>query len=296
MSAVLNEFSDALQTNMLAAKDRVVAIRNERGHHVTGTLWQDDIVIASEQAMGARESYSIICNDQNVSARIVGRDAGTNLLALRTDAPMRAQQNVMAKPTVGSVVLNLGATREGTTTVRLGIVNALGAQWHSRAGGRIDARISLDIRLGRTEEGGPVIDTRGALLGISTFGPRDEVLVIPSATVERVLPQLLSAGHVQRGWLGLALQPIAIPDPLRETAGGAIGMMVMSIADESPGAQADVQAGDIVLAIDGTPMHHMRRVASHLDQESIGKSVELRLLRHGQLMSIPLEIRSRPHS
>jgi len=64
---------------------------------------------------------------------------------------------------------------------------------------------------GRREEGGPVFDATGGCLGMSTFGPRGQVIAIPTATIERVVPLLLKHGRVARGWLGVALQAVAVP-------------------------------------------------------------------------------------
>jgi S1-C subfamily serine protease len=192
------------------------------------------------------------------------------------------------------LVLALGATASGTPTARLGLVNAWGPQWHSRSGGRIDARVALDIRLSRSEEGGPVVDARGAVLGMSTLGAAAEVLVIPSSTIDRVLPQLLNQGHVPHGWLGLGLQPVEIPDSLREVAGDELGMMVMSMAAEGPGARAGVGAGDIALSLNGVPLHRRRHLAAQLDSDSVGKQAELRVIRSGQIVTLQLEIGPRP--
>ena len=294
MNAVLNQLSDALRAHSSVAQSMVVTIRNAEGRHLAGTLWQDNIVITSEQAMGTRESYSIICGDQSTTARIFGRDQGTNILALRTDDLLKADRRVATEPSVGALVMAFGATATGSVTARLGLVNTMGPQWHSRAGGRIDARIALDIRLARTEEGGPVFDMQGAVLGMSTLGVAGEVLVIPAATIERVLPQLLSEGHVSRGWIGLALHAVAVPDALRDAAGDTHGMMVMSTAAAGPGAKAGVMAGDIALSLDGTPLHRMRQLAAHLDSESIGKQVELRVIRGGEIVALKVEISPRP--
>lgn len=294
MNTVLHQLSDALQSHVAHAQSLVVAVRNEEGRHLTGTLWQDDVVITSEQAMAARERYSIINDGKTTTARIVGRDRGTNLVALRTEQPLAAHRQPAAEPKVGDLVMAFGATASGTPTARLGMVNSKGPQWHSRAGGRIDARIALDIRLARTEEGGPVLDVHGALLGMSTFGVAGEVLVIPSATIERVLPQLLQEGHVSRGWLGLGLQPIAVPDALRDAAGQARGMIVMSIAAAGPGANGGVVAGDILLTLNGAPVHRLRELAAQLDSDSVGQHVELRALRGGQSVTVQLKISPRP--
>jgi S1-C subfamily serine protease len=294
MNDALSHLSDALRERAIAARSIVVAIRNEQGRHISGILWHHDVVVTSEQSIGARDSYSIVTREDATTGRIVGRDRGTNVLALRTERPMNARLPGGADASIGAVAMAFGTTSTGGPTARVGIVNAVGPEWHSRAGGRIDARISLDIRLASTEEGGPVLDAQGTFLGMSTFGVRREVLVIPRATIDRVLPQLLAEGQVRRGWLGLGLQPVAIPDALRDSAGARYGMMVMSIVDDGPGAKAGVTAGDVVLTLNGTPMHHTRQLAAQLDAEHIGQTADIRVIRGGQIVSLQLAIGPRP--
>jgi S1-C subfamily serine protease len=290
----LKDLSSELRATALAAQSLVVAIRNSRGQHLAGISWQDDVVITSEQAVGNRENYTIVQNDVTVNARIVGRDCGTNVLALRTERPLASARPQFAEATLGDLVLAFGASAIGIATARLGLVNSVAPKWHSRAGGLIDARIDLDIRLARTEEGGPVLLTNGGMIGMSTFGAAGEVLVIPNATIDRVVPELLQQGHVRRGWLGLGLQPIAIPEALRPTAGSERGMIVMTIAADAPGAKAGVTPGDILISLDGTPIHRLRELAAKLDSESVGKSMQLSVLRGGHIVATSIEITSRP--
>ncbi|MGH8187107.1 MAG: S1C family serine protease, partial [Steroidobacteraceae bacterium] len=213
---------------------------------------------------------------------------------LRTDPTFPVGAWRAAQARTGALMLALGANVDGSTIARLGIVNAVAPQWYSRAGGRIEQRITLDIRLDRTEEGGPVVDAGGSLLGMSTLGPPGEVLVIPQATIERVIPQLLRDGHATRGWLGLGLQPVAVPEGLREAAGQSAGMMVMSIVADGPAVTAGVKAGDILLTIDGVSVRSARRLAAQLDDTSIGKQVALRLIRGGEVIAVEAAVASRP--
>jgi S1-C subfamily serine protease len=258
-------------------------------------IWQSDAVVTSEQAIGNRDEYEVVtASGATATARIAGRDPGTNLLVLRTDSPLAATSVPHGTARVGSLALALGADPEGAATARLGLVSSVGPQWYSRAGGRLEQRIALDIRLRRTEEGGPVLDASGALVGMSTLGPPGVVLVIPVATLARVVPQLLSEGQVPRGWLGLGLQPVAVPEPLRAGAGETTGMMVMSIAAGGPGEVAGVKAGDILLTIDGASMRGLRRVIAQLDDQSVGKTVALRLIRGGEVLTSNVQITARP--
>lgn len=286
----------AIEAQVNAAHGLAVAVRNASHRHISAMVWQG-AVVTSEQAVGDRDEYEVVsASGATTRARIAGRDAGTNLLVLQPEAPLDAPTAVRASARVGGLALAIGATVDGAPTARLGLVNAVGPQWYSRAGGRIEQRIALDIRLGRTEEGGPVLDADGALLGMSTLGPPSVVLVIPVATLDRVVPQLLKDGQVARGWLGLGLQPVSIPEPLRQPAGETSGMMVMSIAAGGPGAVAGVTAGDILLTIDGASMRGMRRVMAQLDDASVGRTVALRLIRGGEVLTLDVLITARPRS
>lgn len=294
---ILSQLSHVLEAQVDEAQRFVVAIRNSSHRHVTGTLWQSQAVIASEQTMGGREEYEIVTAQGDATkARIVGRDPGTNLLLLRPERALGSQDRTCGAARTGALALALGADVHGVATARLGIVNALSSQWYSRAGGRIEQRIALDIRLGRTEEGGPVFDANGSLLGMSTLGPPGEVLVIPCATIERIVPQLLRDGRVTRGWLGLGLQPVAVPDSLRDAAGQTTGMMAISIVEGGPGATAGVTAGDILLTVNGASVRGIRQLAAQLDDESVGKRVELRLIRGGEVLALEALVAARPKS
>ncbi|HKQ14530.1 MAG TPA: S1C family serine protease [Steroidobacteraceae bacterium] len=291
----LSDLSQAIETEVAAARGLAVAVRNASHRHVSALLWQPDAIVTSEQVVGNRDEYEVVtASGATAKARIAGRDPGTNLLVLRTDTQLAATSVPRGTARVGALCLALGADAAGATTARLGLVSSVGPQWYSRAGGRLEQRIALDIRLRRTEEGGPVLDASGALLGMSTLGPPGVVLAIPVATLERVVPQLLSDGQVPRGWLGLGLQPVAVPEPLRADAAEATGMMVMSIAAGGPGEVAGVKAGDILLTIDGASMRGLRRVIAQLDDESVGKTVALRLIRGGEVLTLNVVITARP--
>jgi S1-C subfamily serine protease len=194
---------------------------------------------------------------------------------------------------MGTLALAVGADGEGGASARLGVVNLVGGEWHSRRGGLIDRRILLDIGLAQREEGGPVFDAAGGCLGMSTFGPRGRVIVIPHATLARVVPQLIKEGHVARGWLGVALQAVAVPDALRESADQSSGMMAMSVVENGPAAQAGIVAGDIILSVDGISAHRLRKIARYFGGESIGRKADVRLIRGGAIITVQTTIAER---
>jgi S1-C subfamily serine protease len=294
-SDILTQLSNALSARTTAARDVVTAIRISGTQHLTGTIWRSDLVVASEQSLPKRDKFDVVLpGGAATEATLVGRDPGTNIALLRLAQPASVPQASSASPEAGALVLAFGADGSGGATARLGLINFVGPEWHSHAGGRIDARIALDMRLAPAEEGGPVVTVAGGRHGITTFGPRRRVLVIPANTIESVIPLLLQHGRVARGWLGVAFQPVAVPDPLQAQAGQSSGLMVLSVADGGPAAKAGVMPGDIVLSVDGAPTTAVRRVVPRLGSDSVGRAADLRLLRGGALVMVKAVIEARP--
>src|SRR6185437_11943969 len=210
-------------------------------------------LVTSEQSLPAGDALeAVLADGSSIPGKLAGRDPSTNIAVIRLGRAAQAPQLSPSVPQVGALTVAVGADGGGRASARVGVVNAVGPEWHSMRGGRIEARIQLDIRLAASEEGGPAFDAAGGWLGMTTFGPRGQILVIPAATVERIAPTLLAYGRVPRGWLGVALRPVAVPDELRAAAGEATGLMVMSLTPEGPAAEAGIVAGDIILSLDGT--------------------------------------------
>jgi S1-C subfamily serine protease len=290
---LLEQFSGALAERASAVQGAIAAIRINDGRTLSATLWRSDVAVASEQSLPKRDEYElVVAGGARLKAKPIGRDPGTNVAALKLERPLDVPSLTEGDAKPAALALAFGADGAGGVRARLGIVNTVGPEWASSAGGRIDRYVALDIELARAEEGGPVLDASGARLGISTFGPRGRVLVIPSATVERALAALLEHGRVARGWLGVGLQPVAVPEALRAQAGEEAGAMVMSIAPGGPAAKAGLVAGDIVLSVNGTPARRLRRLAASLSE--IGRTAELRVARGGAVLALEATIEARP--
>jgi S1-C subfamily serine protease len=290
----LINLSEALAERVRLARPLVAGIAVP-GHRMrSGTVWRKDVVVASEQRFpDAGDAQVTLADGSAFTARVAGRDPGTNVIALQLDGALDPAPLAAGEPQPGCLALALAADDSGIA-VRLGIINSVGPSWHSRAGGRIDRRITLDVRITPREEGGPVLEPAGGLLGISTLGPRGRVLVIPASTVEAVLDPLLSKGRVERGWLGLALQPVLVPEALQAEAGQSQGLMVMSVSKDGPAARANLHAGDILVKIAGESVTRPMAVPQYLGPASVGKEVELHLIRVDRSFSTAVTVGVRP--
>jgi S1-C subfamily serine protease len=262
-------------------------------HCLSAVLWCDGVLVTSEQSLPDAEGYTaILPGGARVAATLAGRDPSTNLAILRLEAAAPAFGQ--AEPEgVGALVLAVGSDGAGDVTVRVGPVEQLGPAWESMRGGRIDRLIRLGLRLVPAAEGGPVVDAEGRLLGMSTFGPRCNVLVIPASTVTRVVDRLMQGGRIERGWLGVGLHPVALPKEFAELSPVGAGLMVVSLAEGAPAAGA-LLPGDILLKIDATAVATPRAVAAALGPERIGQAVTLTVLRGGQVATANVTVAARP--
>ena len=291
---LIEQFSAGLADRIAAASAFTVGIQTGK-RPVSGLLWRPDVIVTSEQMLpDDAATVQVAHGGKTVNAALAGRDPSTNVAVLKLESAIGSGVPSAAGPLrAGELTLLAGADAAGHPTARLAMVHALGDAWQSMAGGRIDALIRLDARLG-LDEGGPVVSLAGGLIGMSTSGPRRRTIVIPTATLARVVDPLLTEGRIARGWLGIGLQPVRIPDSLQQTTERETGLMVVGMANAGPAETAGILPGDIVLDIDGAPVGRPRALSAALGADRIGQTATLRVLRAGAILTVGVVIAARP--
>ena len=181
---LLSRLSEDLSALAAGARGFVAEIRSKEGHRLTGVLWKPDAVVVSEQALPGVSAYQVQVAGETVDGQLAGRDPGTNVAVLKLARPLASTLPAFVLPKTGSLAVTAGIGRHGLS-VRLASVQTVGEAWQSMAGGSIDHRIVLDTRLGRFDEGGPVLAADGGLIGVSVRGWRRETLVIPAKSKEK---------------------------------------------------------------------------------------------------------------
>jgi S1-C subfamily serine protease len=249
------------------------------------------VIVTAEEVLEKDEDIKVtLPGGRLVEATLAGRDPTTDIAVLRfqPDGLAAAQTADAALLRAGQVVLAVG-NHQGAPVASLGIVAVAGGAWRSLRGGAIDSLIRLDMALGRAAEGGALVDVQGRVLGMAVLGPRHRVLAIPTATIDRVVDQLLAKGHVFRGYLGAGLQPVQLARPADEApaSGSGRGILVVSLDPEGPAARAGLLVGDIVTAWNAKPIDRVREVMRFLSPDSVGHTVDLGLLRGG----VPTELK-----
>jgi S1-C subfamily serine protease len=260
--------------------------------------------VTTEQALPVLKSYCVAMPDGLLfGARLGPRDRIRNLALLRLDTVRAAVNPEIAAASVGSLVVVLGADAQGAATVRVSVV-------HRVANTNDGPAAVLDLPSERVDPGSLVMDADGRLIGLAALSPNGETMAIPAALIGRMLtskPALESAqppraadcfpsASDRRAWLGVSLQPITVPDQLVARTGQTSGRMVVSITKGGPAEQAGLRVGDVLLALNGTSASGPNTLRALLASERVGKTVDVRLLRDGSVMTAALTLTVHPGS
>ena len=287
MSTHIQDISAALEATVASLAPSLVSVISHRAQS-SGFVWRAGLIVTSDEGLAEEGDVRVTLPDgESVAANILGRDPSTAIALLKVERP-GLQPVAMAAtiPSTGALAVAVGAEKGGPTAA-LGLVSVSTGPWQSMRGGEIDARIELDMRLRSTAEGGLVINAAGQAFGMTVFGPRRRVLVIPTVTISRIAAKLETHGRIPRGYLGLGLQPVSI-------AGGGTGVIVMSVDPKGPGAAANIHQGDVLVSWDRKPLSKLQPLLRSLGPDSVGKLAEIELRRGGQVHQTKLQIGERP--
>ena len=285
--AQVQDLSAELARLVEIAASNIATVKSDHSQS-SGFLWRPGLIVTADEALSEEGDIAVtLPGGDAIVARLVGRDHTTDIALLRVARSDLAALPLESPPVaVGSLAIAVGA-EDGAPTAAFGVVSRSAGPWHSLRGGEIDARIELDLRMRHTAEGGLAIDATGRAIGMTVFGPRRRVLVIPATTIQRVAARLEKYGHIPRGYLGLGLQLVAIE-------GGGRGVMVMNVDPQGPGAKAGVHQGDVIVSWNGEPIRHVRSLLRALGPDSVGQTVTLGLRRGGETTDVQLTIGARP--
>jgi len=300
MSAELIELSNALAQATERAAASAVAVHTEARGSWSGIIWRSGIIVTAEHALRRDEEiHATLPDGRVVPATLVGRDPSTDLSVLKCP---EASTNVPALGDVaglkpGNLTLVVGRTRASGPVAALGVVSLVAPERRTWTGAALAPYIRLDVALQPTAVGGAVVDAQGRIVGIATprfarFG----AIAIPAPAVDRVVDTLLKKGHIPQGYLGVGLQPVRLPDALRQSLQRSekTAAIVLEVEPESPAHKAGIVIGDILIALAGHPVSRLEDVHSQLHGEAIGKPLLLKFVRGGAAQEVNIVVGERP--
>jgi S1-C subfamily serine protease len=290
---LLDAYSQAVVAAVEAAAPSVVHVavrlrgRRRQGQGSGFVLTPDGFVLTNSHVVSGASGVEVTLADGGRSqARVVGDDPESDLAVLRIDAPnlVPIARGDSRRLRVGQLVVALGSPYGFQATATCGIVSAVGRTLRSSSGRLIDNIIQTDAALNPGNSGGPLVDTRGAALGVNTAAvlPGQGVcFAIPLRTAERVAGALIHEARVRRARIGLAGQTVPVPRALSRHYGLAqdTGVKVISLEADAPAASAGVQRGDVIVGLDGLPVGDLDDLQRVLSGGRIGREIELVVLR-----------------
>jgi S1-C subfamily serine protease len=299
MSAELIELSNALAQATERAAANVVAVHAEARGSASGVIWRPGIFVTAEHALRRDEEiHATLPDGRVVTATLVGRDPSTDLAVLKCAEASAAVPGfgdvTSLKP--GSLTLVVGRTRASGPVAALGVVSLVAPERRTWTGAALAPYIRLDVGLQSTAIGGAVVDAQGRTVGIATprfarFG----AIAIPAPAVDRVVDTLLKKGHIPQGYLGVGLQPVRLPETLRQSLQRSekTAAIVLEVEPDSPAHKAGIVIGDILIALAGHPVARLEDVHSQLHGESIGKPLALKFVRGGAAQEVNIVVGER---
>lgn len=283
----LTQLSDELAGIVERAGQSVVAIYGGGRVPSSGVHWKPGLIVTAEHSLRRDEDLKIGMPDGKVvAAELAGRDPGSDVALLKFDAGNLPVIQTGGETRTGDLVVAVGRHREIGVCAALGIVSVVGPGWNTWRGGRVDQFVRLDVSLYPGSSGAAVVNAQGEAVGIATsLLSRIAPVAIPRVTVDRVSAELAKRGYVARGYLGVGLQPVPLPEEL-----GTGGMIVLSVEKDSPAAKAGLVVGDILVALNGHAVKDTRDVQNFLSTDYIGKTVQTVIIRGGQRADLALTI------
>jgi S1-C subfamily serine protease len=303
MASQLVELSNALASATEQAAANVVAVHSEPRGSASGVIWRSGVIVTSEHALRRDEEIRVTLADGRVAqATLVGRDPSTDIAVLKcADATNAIASTGAGDPATlkpGSLILAVGRTRASGPVAAFGAVSLVAPERKTWTGVSLSPYVRLDVSIQPTAVGGAVVDAAGKIFGVITprFGRFGSTLT-PATTVNSVVETLLEKGRIPRGYLGVGLQPVRVPEALRQTLKREerTAVIVLEIEPNSPANRAGLMIGDIIVSLGGDTVSRLEDIHSKLHGSAIGKAFSIGYVRGGELQQAEITVAERPH-
>jgi len=300
-----DELLDAYSRAVVSAVDvvgpAVVHIQAGRGGGSGVVFTPDGLLLTNDHVIDNGGPLKVVFADgETLAADLVGRDPDTDLAVLRVSGNGSLPWITLADSRalrVGQIAIAIGSPFGFQHSVSAGIVSALGRSLRARSGRLMDDIIQTDAALNPGNSGGPLVSTRGDVIGINTAmipAAQGLCFAIPSNTAIHVASKLIRDGRVRRGRIGVAGQSVRVPKAVarQQQLDTPSGVAVASVEPASPAAKAGLREGDVIVAYAGTAVTAVDDLQRVLTGEQVGVPAAITILRDWQrrdMMVTPVE-------
>ena len=288
---LLDAYSRAVVSAVDAVGPSVVHIEAGRGGGSGVVFTPDGLILTNDHVVDSSTAWKAVFADgRTLAADLVGRDPDTDLAVLRVSSRGSLPWITLADSRalrVGQIAIAIGSPFGFQHSVSAGIVSALGRSLRARSGRLMDDIIQTDAALNPGNSGGPLVSTRGDVIGINTAmipAAQGLCFAIPSNTASHVAAKLIRFGRVRRSRIGVAGQSVRVPRAIarEQHLPAASGVAVASVEPASPAAEAGLREGDVIVAYAGTVVTAVDDLQRVLTDEQVGKAASVTILRDWQ--------------
>ena len=298
-SSVLQSLSNEFAAAAERVSGSVVAVQTRHRIGASGIQWRKGIVVTADHAIRREEQARILLGpEKSLSATVAGRDPSTDLAVLKLENSAAAVPEFAdtASLRLGNLVLALGRSRRGHAVASMGIIGGVAGEWRTGRGSALEQHVRLDLNLYPGFSGGPLVNAESKVVGVNTSGlSRGRPVTIPVATVNRVVDELLEKGHIARPYLGIAMQPVAIPESLRAKAKSEVstGLLVLHVEPGSPADKAGILLGDVLTAFQGKTLEELGTLEEALLSAKVGDKIAAAAIRAGAPVQLSVTLADR---
>jgi serine protease DegQ len=292
LTALSNSLADAVS----AVAPSVVQVQGRR-RPASGIVYADNVVVTMVRALGREDGLHVRRHDgQTLDAELIGWDPTTGLAVLRASGlDTKALTPATAPARVGHLALAVARSWSNAVTASSGIVSVIGGPLRTGRRRAIDQVLRTTAPMHDGFAGGAFVDLSGGLVGVSTSTEiRGTSVVIPVSIAWQTAATVLEHGHLKRGYLGIAGQPVQLAEHQRAVIGRDEGLLVMAVTTGGPAAAAGVVVGDVLLELDGRAIKSPEDLLDLLVGDLVGRQATLRLLRGGTATDVAVTIGERP--
>jgi len=285
--ALLDAYSSAVIHAVETVGPAVVKIDAGRGGGSGVLFTPDGLILTNSHVVEAGGLLTVVMTDgRSLRADLIGRDADTDLAVIRVDGsslPFATLGDSRAVR-VGQIAIAIGNPYGFHHSVTAGVVSALGRSLRARSGRLMDDIIQTDAALNPGNSGGPLVTTRGEVIGVNTatiLPAQGLCFAIASNTARYVAAKLIRDGRIRRSYIGLAGQTVPIPRAVARENQLAVtsGVFIVSVEPGSPAAAAGLKDGDVVLAFADVPVTGVDDLHRLLTEDRIGVPTAVTILR-----------------
>ena len=259
------------------------------------------VIVTNNHVVGHADKIVVSLSDgTELPARVIGTDELTDIAVIKVDGAPALEAVTWGDSRsveVGDWILAAGNPFGLGSSVSAGIVSARG---RDIGAGPFDDFLQIDAPINPGNSGGPTFNLQGQVIAVNTAivsptgGSVGIGFAIPSEIVEKIVEELRSKGHIDRGWLGVAVQDLASrPGTIRQQRSEGVG--IATVDPRGPAARAGLQGGDIVLAINGTAVDSSHDLIKAVSAAAPGSSVALKVRRGGKVITVDVTVGRRPN-